>query len=192
MSRADREKWNKRYREGAYAGRSRPSALLADWIDRIPLGRAVDVACGAGRNALYLARRGFDVDAVDISREALGRGRDDGGRLGLSVNWLEHDLDELPRLDAGYQLILVIRYVNLPLIRHLTASLAPGGFLICEQHMVTGEDVIGPANPAYRVKPGDLLSVAEHLRVHHLEEGLVRDPDGQTAALARLVAERFG
>jgi tellurite methyltransferase len=190
VSRADREKWNKRYREGAYAERSQPSALLADWIDRIPLGQAIDVACGAGRNALYLAELGFDVDAVDISREALGRARDTGQRLGLCVNWLEHDLDELPELDTQYQLILIIRYVNLPLIRQLTASLAPGGFLICEQHMVTEEDVIGPTNPAYRVKPGDLFSTAERLRIHHLEEALVRDPDGQPAALARLVAQR--
>jgi ubiquinone/menaquinone biosynthesis C-methylase UbiE len=68
------------------------------------------VACGAGRNALYLAERGFDVDAVDISGEAIHRARDAGRRLGLSVNWLEHDLDKLPHLEADYQLILVIRF----------------------------------------------------------------------------------
>jgi SAM-dependent methyltransferase len=189
VSTADREKWNKRYREGAYAERVHPSALLAAWIDRIPRGKAIDVACGAGRNALYLAEHGFHVDAVDISCEALDRARDTGQRLGLRVNWLEHDLDQALEPGAMYQLILVIRYVNLPLIRQLIASLAPGGFLICEQHLVTEEDVIGPTSPAYRVKAGDLLSIAGKLRIHHLEESLVREPDGRTAALARLVAQ---
>ena len=50
MSRADRKKWNERYRAGAFAERTHPSALLEDWIDRLPLGRALDLACGAGRN----------------------------------------------------------------------------------------------------------------------------------------------
>lgn len=190
MSRADSEKWNKRYRDGAYAERTLPSAFLASWIERLPPGRALDVACGAGRNALYLAAQGFEVDAVDISGEALGRARDTAQGSGLSVNWLQHDLDEPLALDGSYQLILIIRYVNLPLVRQLTASLAPGGYLVCEQHLVTEADVIGPTNPSYRVKPGDLLDVVQPLQIHHFEEALVPDPDGRTAALARLVAQR--
>lgn len=190
MSGADREKWNQRYREGAYEERTHPSAFLESWIERIPPGRALDVACGAGRNALYLAARSFEVDAVDISGQALERARDVAHRSGLSVNWLEHDLDEPLLLDSSYQLILIIRYVNLPLIRRLTANLAPGGYLVCEQHLVTEADVIGPTSPAYRVRSGDLLAVADRLRIHHLEEVVVPDPDGRTAALARLVAQR--
>jgi SAM-dependent methyltransferase len=190
VSRDDLEKWNKRYQDGAYAERSRPSPVLEDWVELISPGKALDVACGTGRNALYLAAKGFDVDAVDISDEALDRARTTGHRLGLRVNWLAQDLDEPLALECPYQLILVIRYVNLSLIRQLTAHLNPGGFLICEQHLVTGDDVIGPTNPAYRVRHGDLRSAAAGLRIHRLEEGLVRDPDGRTAALARLVAQR--
>lgn len=190
MSGTDRDKWNERYRDGAYAERTRPSAFLSSWIDQIPSGRALDVACGAGRNALYLAAQGFEVDAVDISGEALERARETAQRLGLGVNWLKHDLDEPLALDSSYQLILIFRYVNLPLVRRLIANLAPGGYLVCEQHLVTEADVIGPTNPVYRVKPGDLLEVAQQLRIHHVEEALVPDPDGRTAALARLVAQR--
>lgn len=190
MSKKDRDKWNERYRNGAYAQRTQVSAFLADWADRIPPGRALDVACGAGRNALYLAAQGFEVDAVDISGEALERARDTAQQLDLGVNWLKHDLDEPLALDNSYQLILIFRYVNLPLISRLITSLAPGGYLICEQHLVTEADVIGPTNPAYRVKPCDLLEVAQRLRIHHVEEALVADPDGQTASLARLVAQR--
>jgi tellurite methyltransferase len=186
----DREKWNKRYRGGAYAQRVHPSAFLEAWIDSIPVGRAIDIACGAGRNALYLAERGFEVDAVDISGDALERARETAQRMSLDVNWLEHDLDELLELDTSYQLILIVRYVNLPLIRQLAANLAPGGCLVCEQHLVTEADVIGPSNSAFRVSPGDLVAAAEGLQVQHLEETLVTEPDGSTAALARLVAQR--
>lgn len=190
MSELDREKWNRRYREGAYSARVHPCALLEHWIEAIPVGRAIDVACGAGRNALYLADRGFEVDAVDISGEAIDRARGIAQQMGLAVNWLEHDLDEPLEPGSPLQLILVVRYVNLPLIRQLVTHLAPGGFLICEQHLVTGEEVVGPASPAFRVKHGDLLSVAQGLQIRYLEETLVPEPDGQTAALAQLVAQK--
>jgi SAM-dependent methyltransferase len=191
MAGNDREKWNSRYRAGAYAERTQPSALLEGWIDSVPVGRAMDVACGAGRNALYLAERGFVVDAIDISGEALDRARETARRSGLAVNWLEHDLDQPLVLDFAYQLIVIIRYVNLPLIRRLADCLVPGGFLVCEQHLVTGADVIGPRSPDYRVCSGDLRAASESLQIHHLEEGLLVDPDGRPVALARLVAQRL-
>ena len=65
MTQAERDKWNERYRGGSYEGRDHPTALLAEWAPRLPPGRALDVACGAGRNALFLARAGYSVDAVD-------------------------------------------------------------------------------------------------------------------------------
>jgi tellurite methyltransferase len=189
VSKADREKWNKRYREGAYAERSHPSALLEEWAGIIPPGRALDLACGAGRNALFLAGLGFAVDAIDISGDALLRARETAQRAALKLNWIEHDLDEPLPLDARYQLILVVRYVNLPLIQRLAASLAPGGFLVCEEHLVTEADVVGPTNPAFRVAPGDLLAAAGGLKIHYLQEGVVAEPDGRFAALAQLVAQ---
>ena len=178
MSDIDREKWNQRYRLGAYAGRTHASALLQDWIATISPGRALDVACGAGRNALFLAGRGFKVDAVDISREALERARESARETGLQVNWLERDLDAGLALDTRYQLILVIRYVNLPLLQQLTHCLAPGGFLVCEQHLVSDAEVVGPRNPAYRVKPGELAACAGGMQIHWQREGLVAEPDG--------------
>jgi SAM-dependent methyltransferase len=190
VAQSDRTKWNERYQSGAYAERTHPSALLEEWIDRIPRGRALDVACGAGRNALFLAANGFDVDAVDISVEALNTAGRSAQRSGLHINWIEHDLDEALELNREYALILVIRYVNLPLIRKLAASLAPGGFLLCEQHLETNTEVAGPSNPAYRVKPGALQTVARGLQIHYLEEAVTVDPDKRPVALARLVAQR--
>jgi tellurite methyltransferase len=190
MSETDRKKWNERYRAGAYADRTYPAVLLQDWIGRLPRGRALDVACGAGRNALFLAANGFEVDAVDISGEALSRARAVAEKSNLQVNWIEHDLDEPRQWDAGYALVLIMRYVNLPLARQLVSKLAPGGFLVCEQHLVTDADVIGPGGSAFRVKPGQLRKLAQGLRIHQLEETLIEDPDQRPAAVARLVASR--
>jgi SAM-dependent methyltransferase len=191
MTQADRVKWDERYLSGAYGDRTHPSAVLERWIERIPPGRALDLACGAGRNALYLAAHGFAVDAVDISGEALAIARASAQRTGLRVNWIEHDLDEPLALTADYALILVVRYMNLPLIRELTARLAPGGYLVCEQHLVTAAEVVGPTDPAFRVQPGELEQLALGLRLHYLEEALTHDPDQRPVALARLVAQRL-
>lgn len=190
MSAVDRDKWNRRYAAGAYAGRTEASALLQVWVGAVQAGTALDVACGAGRNALYLAERGFEVNGVDISAAALSRARSSARRRGVRLNLIEHDLDTPLTLDAAYQLILVVRYVNLPLMAQLTDHLAPGGFLISEQHLVSEAEVIGPENPAYRVAPGQLAAAAQGLETLFLNEGLVTEPDGRLAALAQLVARR--
>lgn len=190
MSTADRDKWNRRYTEGAYAGRTHPSALLVQWIDRITPGKALDVACGAGRNTLYLAERGFAVDGVDVSTAGLARVQAAADDRGLPVNLIEHDLDAPLEMAGDYQLILVIRYVNLPLLTRLAGHLAPGGWLICEQHMISDAEVIGPTTPAFRVAPGALAAAVPGLEVQALEEGLVTEPDGRLAALSQLVARR--
>lgn len=194
MADADRDKWNERYQEG-YAGHGRPSAVLQQWITRIPRGRALDLACGAGRNALFLASHGFAVDAVDISNEALARARERAQAAGLEVNWIEHDLDVPLALTAGYALILVVRFMNLPLIAGLSAWLAPDGILMVEQHLVTtaevaGAPIAGPTDPAFRVQPGELRQLAQGLRVLCYEETLTLDPDQRPVALARLVAQK--
>ncbi len=192
MSRAEREKWDQRYRDGAYEDRAHPTALLAEWIARLRGGRALDVACGAGRNALYLAAHDYIVDALDISTVGLDRAREDAARRGLQVNWLCGDLEETPDdvLPRGpYDLIVWVRYVNHALLPHLAARLRPGGHLICEQHLATPAEVVGPRSAAFRLQPEQLLCSAASLSVVHYREGFVVDPDGRTAALAQLVAK---
>jgi SAM-dependent methyltransferase len=191
VSKAEREKWDERYRSGAYEDRTHPTALLADWLARLPRGRALDVACAAGRNALFLAQAGYDVDALDISSAGLERGRAEAEKRDLAVRWLCADLDgdlerELP--PGRYDLIVWVRYVNAALPPHLAARLAPGGHLVCEQHLATAAEVVGPRSAAFRLQPGELRRWAAGLTVVYEHEGLVVDPDGRTAALAQLIA----
>ena len=192
MSRAERDKWDARYRAGAYAERAHPTALLADWLDRCPRGRALDVACGAGRNALFLAAAGYAVDAVDISSAGLERGRATAAERGIDVCWhcvdLEEHPDELPR--GPYDLVVWVRYVNAALWPTVMSRLAPGGHVLVEQHLVTSADVVGPTSAAFRLAPGELARAAANLVIVHEHEGLIVDPDGRSAAVAQLIARR--
>lgn len=202
MSEADRERWNERYREGAYADRPYPSALLEEWLSRLETGaipaRALDVACGAGRNALHLARAGWEVDAVDISDVALESLSSRAQREGLAVRCLPFDFEPadgpVPPLPVSgpYGLVLMIRYTNTALLPRLTSLLAPGGYLVVELHLESDGDVVGPRDPRFRVSAGELRELAGGLEILDYGEGIVVDPDGRRAALARLVARRPG
>jgi SAM-dependent methyltransferase len=191
LSEAERNKWDERYRDGAYEGRTHPTALLAAWVPFLPRGRALDVACGAGRNALFLAAAGFKVDALDISTVALARGRRIALERGLDVDWRVADFDEPePALPSNFELIVWVRYVNRALLPRVIARLNPGGHLICEQHLETTADVAGPRSSGFRLRAGELREAAQSLAVRHYNEGLVVDPDGRTVALAQLVARK--
>ena len=95
---SDREKWDKRYLGGSYADRSWPSAYLESLLrlnDSLPKGgRALDVACGRGRNSIFLARNDFSVDAIDVSPVALRYGVQESIKSNLSINWVLADLME--------------------------------------------------------------------------------------------------
>jgi SAM-dependent methyltransferase len=191
VSDSDRSKWNERYRAGAYQDRPHPSAFLVEWLPRLPRGRALDLACGAGRNAVHLAAEGFEVDGVDISREGLARAAALARDTGVSVRWLERDLDAgLGDLVGPYDLVVMIRYVNVRVLCEAARRLVPGGYLLCEEHLVTKERVAGPQSQAFRMRPGELSALAGELERVWSSEGLFRDPDGETVALARLVARR--
>lgn len=137
MSKADKAKWDERYRAGAFAERTHPSALLEDWISRLPCGRALDLACGAGRNSLFLARHGFEVTGIDVSSEGLKRAAASAEREGLEVTWMRQDLDEGLPLCGPFDVVCLFRYLNADLIRRLPSLLATDGILMVEEHLTT-------------------------------------------------------
>lgn len=196
MTAADRNKWDARYRAGSYSERTHPTALLERHISSFNVGRALDIACGAGRNSLYLASLGYRVDGVDISEAALERARSSAAErdlhLHLTASDLDHGLPDAIASDTRYDLIVVVRYVNTKLVKDLCNLLAPGGALVCEEHLVSAEDVAGPSTPAWRVGPGELLEAARSLDIRFYREGLILDPDGRRVSLAQLIATRGG
>jgi len=189
MSNPDREKWNQRYTEGSYR-KNNPVTLLQDWLPNMPRGKALDVACGAGRNTICLAEAGYRVDAIDISCEGLKNARQKAAEQGLEVNWIEHDLDQSFDFDTDYNLILIMWYVNPELITRLCDCLAAGGFLLCQEHLVTDEEVVGPTSNDYRMAPGDLRAAVPGLELLHYQESIETGEDGERVASARLVAKK--
>jgi len=188
MSDADRDKWERRYAERSDTARTHPTPLLEEWLARLPRGRALDMACGAGRNALHLAAAGYRVDAMDISSVALQRGAARAAELGVEVNWINVDLDSAELIPDSYDLVVVARYVNRVLTNALTASLRDGGHLVFEQHFLTQQEVDGPRSESFRLRPNELLEMFRGLRVLYYREALTTDRDGRTMALAQLVA----
>jgi SAM-dependent methyltransferase len=189
MSKHDRDKWNQRYAEGRDHNSS-AVVLLEDWLPRLPVGRALDVACGAGRNALLLAQAGYQVDAIDISDQGLSLAKVKAEQSGLHINWIEQDLDQPYRFDSNYDLIIVMWYVNLGLIGKLCDCLVPGGYLLSQQHLITDQAVIGPSNTNYRVAPGELHDVVSRVDVIHYDESIETNADGKSVAGAQLVVRK--
>lgn len=204
MSTDDRDKWQTRYLHGAYAERTNPAVFLQQKMPSIlasfGVGKglhALDLACGAGRNSLYLACQGFAVDAVDIAEAALTRARTSADAQGIDgIQWIEHDLDKgLPTEAVSYDLIIMIRYLDIDLLKNAANAasyLTPGGYLLAEVHLQSDQPVAGPTSSNFRAVPGALRTAAEGLELLDYEEGIFTDPDDNQVALARLLARRAG
>ncbi len=187
--RAERTKWEARYAAGEYSHDGPPSGLLRRWLPSLPRGRALDVAAGLGRNAIFLARAGYTVDAIDISptglREAKRRAR---GR-GLHIRWIEADLDiyTLPR--GRYDLVINMFFLKRGLLGALKSAVRPGGVMILETHLESPRRDGGPPVLRHRLRRGELRRRFRGWDVLDLEEGLFRE-GGRAWLLGRIVARR--
>ncbi len=187
MSQEDRDKWTKRYASDDYR-KTNPVDLLHDWAPRLPVGTALDVACGAGRNAIYLAELGFSVDAIDISSEGLKLAKRQADEKQLQVNWIEQDFDEKTPDEKTYDLIVVFWFVNMALISQLSKQLNPGGYLISMQHLVAEGEIAGPKTNRFRIQPDELKNAVQGLEIEYYHEGIQTDADGEKLATAAVVA----
>lgn len=165
-----------------------PAAWLVDNIDLIPRGRAVlDVACGHGRHALFLARHGWPVHAVDRDAGVLEQLRSVAKARRLPITIEEIDLEVgTPSLgDRRYGGVVVFNYLHRPLMPAITAAVAPGGVLVYET-FTAGQARRGhPKNPAFLLDEGELPRLVMPLEVMRSREG---EFDGKL--LASVVAAR--
>ena len=185
MSAADRDRWNERYR--AQAEPSAPSPFVVSLGDLLPRsGRALDVAGGAGRHALWLARRGLEVTLADVSDVALESARRAAAAEGLHIATVQVDLETAPIPPGPWDLILCTFYLNRPLFASFAAALAPGGWLVVSH--ATRSNLLKNAKPGadHLLEDGELPGLFRGLEVVRSEEGW--QDSGRHEA--RLVARR--
>jgi len=175
--------WEKRYSSLHRRPRRGPSAWLVAHADRLPGGRALDVATGEGRNALFLARRGLEVTGVDRSPTALRTARARAREEGLELELLLADL-EACELPAGpFQVVVVMRYLQRSLFEPIRRALALGGVLVYESFT---QDYLkyGPRNPQHLLRPGELREAFRDLEILSYRE--IEDPERREARASLL------
>lgn len=159
MSESDRIRWDARYADRKPTAPAPVDTWLRDNILSVPPGKALDLACGLGHNALWLAEQGWKVDAVDISPLGLQAATSIASERGVSVNWIVADLDEYTPEATAYDLVTVFRFVDRARLPDLiVAALQPGGLLVYEAFH-TGQ-LARPdnhlRNAAFALEPGEL------------------------------------
>jgi SAM-dependent methyltransferase len=177
------EEWDQRYRAGEQVFAT-PAPLVVEFTSTLAPGSALDLACGPGRNALYLAERGWRVTALDGSQVAIELLRGKNPSIDARVVDLEAGELELP--SEAYDLVLSCYYLQRSLIPAMQSALRPGGLLIMIVHLADADQPRGTPTRAY---PGELRASFEGWRILYYREGAPGE-QGHRHAVAELVASR--
>jgi SAM-dependent methyltransferase len=192
----DQTAWDERYAGPELVWGSGPNCFVAEELATLPPGRAIDLGTGEGRNAIWLAERGFTVTAVDFSRVGLARAAGLAAGRGVSVDWVHADLLDYQPTPGGYDLVL-IAYIQLPadrltaLARTAATALAPGGTLLAVGHdrdnLTRGH--AGPKDLSVLWTPQVVTAGLTGVTVQQAEQvnRTVTTPDGERTAIDTLV-----
>jgi len=180
----DRRRWEERYATGHHSTDDSPAEFLAAHAELIQ-GRVLDVAAGAGRNALFLARRSCRVDAIDIAFAGLHTLQTGARPEGLDVRPVQADLESFPLPVERYDAAINIRYLQRSLFVPFQRALKPGGIIVFETFLIDQRTIGHPTNPAYLLARGELRAAFSDCELLVYEEGLF-----QQAYVARMIARR--
>lgn len=162
----DADGWNERYRAVPLVWSATPNRWLVRETADLPPGHALDLAAGEGRNAIWLAERGWQVDALDFSSVAVERAERLASERGVTLSTRQVDLTEFSPTPDTYDLVLV-SYLHLPhpllnqVLRNAATAARPGGTLLLFGHDVTNLEhgTGGPPDPAVLTSP-ELVTAA--------------------------------
>ncbi len=192
----EREDWNRKYEESDLLFEAEPNRFLVAEVEGLAPGRALDLACGAGRNAVWLAERGWRVTGVDFSEVGLARARRRAAARGVGIEWVLADLREYVPPPGAFDLVAVL-YLHLPaperrvVLGRAAAGVAPGGTLLVVGHDLAnlGTGAPGPSDPAVLYTPGDVVAELPGLRIERAERVLrpVETEAGEVEAIDALV-----
>ncbi len=179
----DRRKWNQRYRSRSYPETA--SGIVRRFAPAARAGRALDIAAGNGRNALYLARIGFRVDAVDISDQAVNA----LASRHPMVRAIRTDLDRYELPQRSFQLIVNIHFLKRRLFPQIIEALLPGGVLIFETFVASDLAESGPTRQDHLLRENELLHAFLPLNIRYYREKTETTGRGRRR-IASLVARK--
>ena len=183
--------WDERFRRGEYPTDPEPSPVLRHYVNELPDGRALDLATGTGRNALFLAEAGYEVDAIDRSREGLRLTREAATNRGVEsrLNLIQADLTRYELPVERYDGITLSFYRAIDCFPDIKEALRPGGYLFVEHHLRSTEPTpSGPGTDRYRFASNELLRACLDLTVLYYDESTEERADDRRRASARIVA----
>ena len=193
MATHDQVRWDRQHT--ASHGSDQPSGFLKEVLLSgrwpMPRGRALDIATGKGRNAIFLAEQGFDVVAIDVSSVALDEARKRATGKSLSISWQQADLELIELPAAAYDLIVNFNYLQRSLIPQIKGALKPGGHVVFETFLIGQETLGHPKNPAYLLGHNELLEWFRDFRVLWYREGKLTE-GGEASFRGGILAQKRG
>ncbi len=167
-----------------------PAPFLVENVALLPKGRVLDVAMGYGRNAIYRAGLGFQVDGVDISAAAVRYAGEAARKSGVSISVRAANLEGEYKIEKnGYDGIICFSYLQRSLIPQIKAGLRRGGVVVYETFLVDQAQWGKPKNPDYLLKHNELLEMFRNFRCLRYREGVFENGKDRRA-IASIVAEK--
>jgi SAM-dependent methyltransferase len=192
----ERHEWDQAYASSELIWTARPNVFVVEELAALPPGRALDLGTGEGRNAVWLAERGWRVTAVDFSPVGLAKAARLAESRGVTVEWTEADLRGYQPAAAGYDLVL-LAYLHLPhpdftaLLGRAAAALAPGGTLLLVGHDAGNIEhgYGGPQDPRILHRADAVVRALDGLVIQRAGQArrTVQTPDGERTAIDTVV-----
>ncbi len=185
--------WDERYRSQEAIPERGPARFLVENLDLLPeRGKALDVAMGTGRNALFLASLGYEVTGVDISPVAVERCREEASRRGLQLEAICADLETYALPEEAFDIVLHFYYLQRDLCPALSRALRPGGVLVFETFTREQRQFgWGPTRDEHLLLPSELRDLFPASETLVYREG-IEDSERGKKAVAGLIARRRG
>ena len=193
MNDKDKRKWDALHaRSGARS--PTPAKVLREHSHLLPAtGEALELACGEGANAIFLAQSGLNTSAWDISEVATQKLTNTAKDLGVSMSIEQRDVVASPPAPGSFDVIVISRFLDRTIVADIHAALRENGLLFYQTFILEKVSDFGPNNPDYRLGENELLQLFSQLHIlYYHEEGAVGEIDEGLRDEAMLIAQRRG
>jgi SAM-dependent methyltransferase len=181
--------WNKKYETEAYIFGKEPVEFLKEHVGILPRGKALEIAMGEGRNAVFLAKNGFEVDGCDISEVAIKKAHELARENDVTIHTFVADLETYPLPKNTYDVIACFYYLQRDIVPQMKEALKPGGTIIYETYTMENWEhgFEGPKNKDYLLKSNELLNLFKDLKIIYYRELVLNNKK----AIASLIAKKY-